>query len=58
MGKASRLVEWHLADPVDDEERRRNDIIYSYQQNRNPFIDHPEFVCLILSPSLNGIYIQ
>lgn len=47
MGKASRLVEWHLADPVDDEERRRNDIIYSYQQNRNPFIDHPEFVCLI-----------
>ena len=58
MGKASRLVEWHLADPVDDEERRRNDIVYSYQQNRNPFIDHPEFVCLILSPSLNGIYIQ
>lgn len=47
MGKASRLIEWHIADPVSDAERERNDIIYSYQNNRNPFIDKPEYVCLI-----------
>jgi hypothetical protein len=34
-------------DPVDSFEINRNDIIYSYRQNRNPFIDHPEFETLI-----------
>ena len=44
-GKLSDLYRWHLQDTVSDWERRRNDIIYSdYQGNRNPFIDHPEFV--------------
>lgn len=42
--KLSDLYQWHLQDPVSDWERNRNDIIYySYQQNRNPFIDHPEY---------------
>lgn len=44
-GKLSTLLAWNTADPVDNWERNRNDIIYySYQNNRNPFIDHPEFV--------------
>ncbi|MDA6131057.1 endonuclease, partial [Escherichia coli] len=43
-GKMSVLLKWHKEDPVDDNERRRNEIIYSdYQHNRNPFIDHPEW---------------
>ncbi|MFC4024392.1 endonuclease I family protein [Oceanobacillus longus] len=43
-GRLSVLLEWHEADPVDDFERRRNEIIYNdYQHNRNPFIDHPEW---------------
>ena len=33
---------------MDDWERQRNDIIYyDFQNNRNPFIDHPEYVGLI-----------
>lgn len=43
-GKLSILLQWHESDPVDSFEIRRNDIIYSYQGNRNPFIDHPEYV--------------
>ena len=46
--KLSDLMRWHLEDTVDDWERNRNDIIYySFQQNRNPFIDHPEYAQLI-----------
>lgn len=48
MGKLSTLKEWHKQDPVDNWERRRNQIIYEkYQGNRNPFIDHPEWVAKI-----------
>lgn len=41
----STLVQWSLNDPVSDAERARNEVVYSYQHNRNPFIDHPEYVC-------------
>ena len=43
-GVRSTLLEWHAQDPVDDFELNRNNVIYSYQRNRNPFIDHPELV--------------
>lgn len=46
--KLSDLILWHEQDPVSNWERNRNDIIYySYQNNRNPFIDHPEYVAEI-----------
>ena len=39
------LREWHILDPVDSLESSRNDVIYEkWQKNRNPFIDHPEWV--------------
>lgn len=38
------LVEWNKADPVDEIEIARNDAVYDIQGNRNPFIDHPEYV--------------
>ncbi len=47
MGLFSVLLEWNAFDPVDDFERNRNEVIYSYQHNRNPFIDYPEFADLI-----------
>ncbi|PKP22122.1 MAG: endonuclease I [Bacteroidetes bacterium HGW-Bacteroidetes-22] len=37
------LIEWHQNDPVSQKEIDRNNAVYSYQNNRNPFIDHPEF---------------
>ncbi len=45
MGVLTTLLAWHAADPPDLLESNRNEIIYStYQHNRNPFIDHPEWV--------------
>lgn len=38
------LIQWHQNDPPDAWEIGRNDYIYSIQNNRNPFIDHPEYV--------------
>jgi endonuclease I len=38
------LRKWHKDDPVDDEERDRNEKIMKLQGNRNPFIDYPELV--------------
>ncbi len=44
-GKLSQLILWNSQDPPDDFEINRNDVIYyQYQENRNPFIDHPEYV--------------
>jgi endonuclease I len=38
------LLTWHATDAPDAYEIARNDYIQSKQQNRNPFIDHPEWV--------------
>ncbi len=43
MEKKSSLLEWNRLDPVSDFERNRNRVIYKYQKNFNPFVDHPEF---------------
>jgi len=47
MGLLAVLLSWHELDPVDDFERNRNEVIYSYQNNRNPFIDYPHLVELM-----------
>ena len=36
------LLQWAEADPVSKKEADRNDVVYSYQENRNPFIDCPQ----------------
>jgi endonuclease I len=41
------LLKWHKLDPVSAHELKRNDIGYKFQGNRNPFIDHPEYVDMI-----------
>ncbi len=38
------LMEWHENDPVSQKEIIRNNAVYQIQGNRNPFVDHPDFV--------------
>ena len=50
LGKLSTLIHWHFQDPPDDFERQRNNLIYTnWQGNRNPFVDHPEWVLKVWS---------
>ncbi len=51
MGILATLLEWHLQDPPDAEEVARNDVIQSFQGNRNPFVDHPEWATRALFES-------
>ena len=44
-GRLTTLLKWHAEDPVSEAEETRNQAIYdNWQHNRNPFIDHPEYV--------------
>ena len=47
MGLLSTLLEWHEQDPVDWIEFQHHEAVASFQGNRNPFIDHPEWVACI-----------
>ncbi len=44
FGDLATLLEWHENDPPDDFEMNRNNVVYNWQMNRNPFIDQPELV--------------
>ena len=44
LGDLATLLDWHRNDPPDDFEMNRNNVVYSWQFNRNPFIDHPDLV--------------
>jgi len=55
FGKLSTLIKWNEEDPVDEFERNRNEVVYSYQGNRNPFVDHPDFVNAIYNSSTTSV---
>ena len=54
LGKLCTLFDWHSQDPVNTVETNRNNSIYEYQGNRNPFIDHPEWVDSLYASSCGG----
>jgi methionine-rich copper-binding protein CopC len=54
MGLKTDLIAWHNADPPDTQEQLRNDVVFSFQGNRNPFIDHPEWVAIAFASPCTG----
>lgn len=38
------MLKWHKEDPVSQKEIVRNDAGYNFQGNRNPYVDHPEYI--------------
>lgn len=54
LGNLDRMIEWHFAAPPDSFELRRHQIVFdTYQHNRNPFIDRPEFVWSVFVDQAN-----
>jgi len=45
------LLNWHAQDPVDTKEVERNNAIFGIQDNRNPYIDNPQWVYAIWGPA-------
>jgi endonuclease I len=46
------MLKWSEQDPVSQKEIDRNNA-YAYQKNRNPFIDHPEWIEAIWGPAMS-----
>jgi hypothetical protein len=38
------LLKWHNQDPPSVKEINRNNAVFGYQQNRNPYVDSPQYV--------------
>jgi hypothetical protein len=49
------LRNWHKLYPPTGIDKNRNNSIYSLQQNKNPFVDHPELIDRITSLSSNSV---
>ncbi|WP_298225050.1 endonuclease [Flavobacterium sp.] len=49
------LLTWNNNDPVSQREIDRNNAIYARQNNRNPYIDHPEYVCRVWSTACTAL---
>ncbi len=55
MGILTNLLLWHAMDPPDAWESNRNEMIFTtFQSNRNPFVDHPEWVEQIWGTDSDG----
>lgn len=58
LGDLATLLDWHRNDPPDDYEMNRNNIVYTWQFNRNPFIDQPDLVEYIWGTNVGDIWDQ
>ncbi|MCB0451189.1 MAG: endonuclease, partial [Confluentibacter sp.] len=56
FGDLATLLEWHRNDPPDDFEMNRNNVVYTWQFNRNPFIDHPDLVEYLWGNSVGQVW--
>jgi endonuclease I len=54
MAYLDQLLLWNAEDPVDADEQTRNDRVFAYQNNRNPYIDNPSWVGLVYGGAASG----
>ena len=58
LGDLATLLQWNQLDPADDFEMNRNNYIYTWQKNRNPFIDMPNLANYIWGANAGQVWNQ
>ena len=58
LGDLATLLDWHRNDPPDDYEMNRNNVVFTWQINRNPFIDQPDLVEYIWGDNVGEVWDQ
>ena len=58
LGDLATILDWHRNDPPDDFEMNRNNVVYTWQFNRNPFIDNPDLVEYLWGDQVGEIWSQ
>lgn len=58
LGDKQAMLFWNQVDPPDDFEMNRNNIIYTWQYNRNPFIDYPELIDYLWGDKVGEVWHQ
>jgi hypothetical protein len=58
IGDLATLFTWHQQDPPDDFEMNRNNYIYTWQVNRNPFIDNPDLANYIFGANFGQAFLS
>jgi hypothetical protein len=58
MGHLDTLLNWHRNDPPDDYEMNRNNVVFEWQRNRNPFIDLPDLAEYIWGNRVGEVWQQ
>lgn len=56
LGDLATLLAWNQLDPADDFEMNRNNYIYTWQHNRNPFIDFPNLADYIWGANAGQVW--
>ena len=56
LGDLDVLLDWYRNDPPDDYELNRNNVVYTWQFNRNPFIDLPDLAEFIWGENAGEVY--
>lgn len=56
IGDLATLLSWNSLDPADDFEMNRNNVIYNWQMNRNPFVDYPALVNYVFGNLTNATW--
>lgn len=56
LGDLASLLLWNTLDSSDDFEMNRNNYIYTWQVNRNPFIDYPELANYIWGANAGQVW--
>jgi len=56
LGDLATLLQWNQNDPADDFEMNRNNYVYTWQYNRNPFIDLPNLADYIFGANVGQVY--